>query len=167
VITVARAEIADQELEPVPGFIESAFNPLVYHAAAACLRGREFDGSRIAVVVSSLIGDSTTTTLASKLLVGGQVHNAILFMQATANAVLGFLSREFDLTGPLLSLSTVDDDLLDTAELLLTDPELDAVLLLTVELAADARTEAVYRLLGRTSPTDDGASALLLERDPQ
>ena len=33
-ITVARAEIA-QELEPVPGFIESAFNPLVYHAAAA------------------------------------------------------------------------------------------------------------------------------------
>jgi hypothetical protein len=165
-ITVARAATAG-ELEPVPGFIESAFNPLVYHAAVQCLRGREFDGSRLAVVVSSLIGDATTTGLASRLLADGQVHNAILFMQATTNAVLGFLSREFDLTGPLLSLSTVDDDPLDTAELLLTDPELDAVLLLTVELAADERTEAVYRLLGRTPPTTDGASALLLERDPQ
>ncbi|MFI9384496.1 hypothetical protein [Kutzneria sp. NPDC052558] len=165
-ITVARAEAAG-ELEPVPGFIESAFNPLVYHAAVACLRGREFDGSRLAVVVSSLIGDATTTGLASRLLVGGQAHNAILFMQATANAVLGFLSRELDLTGPLLSMSTVDEDPLDTAELLLADPELDAVLLLSVELAADDRTEAVYRLLGRTPPTTDGASALLLEREPQ
>ena len=165
-ITVARAEAAG-DLEPVPGFIVSAFNPLVHHTAAECLRGREFDGSRVAVVVSSLVGDSTTTGLASRLLVDGQVHNAILFMQATANAVLGFLSREFDLTGPLLSVSTVDDDPLDTAELLLDDPELDAVLLLTVELAADERTAAVYRLLGRTPPTTDGASALLLERDPQ
>lgn len=165
-ITVASADIAG-DLEPVPGFIESAFNPLVYHAAAECLRGREFDGARLAVVVSSLVGDSTTTGLASRLLVAGQVHNAILFMQATANAVLGFLSREFDLTGPLLSLSTVDEDPLDTAELLLTDPELDAVLLLSVELAADARTAAAYRRLGRTPPTTDGASAHLLERDPQ
>jgi hypothetical protein len=165
-IAVASAELSGS-LEPVPGFIESNFNPLVYHAAAECLRGREFDGSRLAVVVCSLIGDSTTTGLASKLLVDGQVHNAILFMQATANAVLGYLSREFDLTGPLLSLSTVDDDPLDTAELLLADPELDAVLLLTVELAADERTAAVFRLLGRTPPTTDGASALLLERDPQ
>jgi hypothetical protein len=166
VIAVASAELSGS-LEPVPGFIESNFNPLVYHAAAQCLRGREFDGSRLAVVVCSLIGDATTTGLASKLLVEGQVHNAILFMQATANAVLGYLSREFDLTGPLLSMSTVDDDPLDTAELLLADPELDAVLLLTVELAADERTAAVYRLLGRTPPTTDGASALLLERDPQ
>jgi hypothetical protein len=113
VIAVASAELSGS-LEPVPGFIESNFNPLVYHAAAQCLRG-----------------------------------------------------RELNLTGPLLSMSTVDDDPLDTAELLLADPELDAVLLLTVELAADERTAAVYRLLGRTPPTTDGASALLLERDPQ
>jgi len=166
VIAVARVELSGP-LEPVPGFIESNFNPLVYNAAAQCLHGQEFDGSRLAVVVCSLVGDSTTTGLASKLLVAGQVHNAILFMQATANAVLGYLSREFDLTGPLFSLSTLDDDPLDTAELLLTDPELDAVLLLTVELAADERTAAAYRLLGRTPPTTDGASALLLERDPQ
>jgi hypothetical protein len=165
-ITVAQAATAG-ELEPVPGFIESTYNPLIYHAALQCLRGREFDGSRLAVVVSSLVGDSATTGLASRLLVDGQVHNAILFMQATTNAVLGFLSRELVLTGPLLSVSTVDDDPLDTAELLLADPELDAVLLLTVELAADERTAAVYRLLGRTPPTTDGASALLLERDPQ
>jgi hypothetical protein len=165
-ITVASADVSGQ-LEPVPGFIESEFNPLIYHAAVECLRGREFDGSRVAVVVSSLIGDATTTGLASRLLVDGQVHNAILFMQATANAVLGFLSRELALTGSLFSMSTVDDDPLDTAELLLTDPELDAVLLLTVELAADERTAAVYRLLGRTPPTIDGASALLLERQPQ
>lgn len=165
-IAVASAELSGT-LEPVPGFIESNFNPLVYHAAVECLYGREFDGSRLAVVLCSLVGDSTTTGLASKLLVEGQVHNAILFMQATANAVLGYLSREFDLTGPLLSMSIVDDDPLDTAELLLADPELDAVLLLTVELAADERTAAAYRLLGRTPPTTDGASALLLERDPQ
>src|SRR5206468_149330 len=63
-ITVAGVELSDAAgLEPVPGFIESTFNPLVYHAAAQCLRGREFDGSRLAVVVASLVGDSTTTGL--------------------------------------------------------------------------------------------------------
>ena len=163
-ITVSGAEIA--ELEPVPGFVESTFNPMLYHVASSFLIGREYDGARIAVLVASVAGDATTTDLASRLLIQGQVHNALLFMQATANAVLGYLSKEFGLTGPLLSVSTPDEDLTDTAELLLADPELDAVLLVTVELAATERTAAAYRAMGRTPPLQDSATARLLEREP-
>jgi hypothetical protein len=162
-ITVSGEQVA--ELEAVPGFVESTFNPMLYHVASSCLTGREYDGSRVAVLVASLAGDATTTDLASRLLVDGQVHNALLFMQATANAVLGYLSKEFGLTGPLLSVSTMDDDLTDTAELLLADPELDAVLLVTVELAANGRTAAAHRALGRTPPLQDSATARLLERE--
>ncbi|AHH95624.1 hypothetical protein GCM10010174_78130 [Kutzneria viridogrisea] len=158
------------DLPAVPGFIESTFNPLVHHVATNCLAGQDIPGDRLAVVLGSLVGDCTTTDLASRLLVQGQVHNALLFMQATANAVLGYLSREFDITGPLLALSTMDgmdDELLDTAELLLADPGLDAVLVLGVELVPTERAAHALSLLPATAPRHDLAIALLLERHPE
>jgi hypothetical protein len=100
-------------------------------------------------------------------MIGGQVHNSLLFMQATANAVLGYLSREFAITGPLLALSTVDElgsQLLAAADLLLDDPELDRVLVVGVELAGTDRTSAAYRELRRSPPTHDLAVALLIDR---
>jgi len=154
---------------PVAGFVESAFSPLVYQTVERCLTARPGDGSRTAIVLASTVGDATTLDLGSRLLVAGQVHNPLLFMQSTANAILGMLSREFAITGPLLCLSAATDlagELLSTAELLLDDEDLDRVVLIGVELAATERTTAAYRhLRGIGPPATDLAVAIVLDRD--
>ena len=153
---------------PVPGFVESAFNPLVYQAVQRCLAAREADGARTAIVLASTMGDSTTLDLGSRRLVDGQVHNALLFMQSTANAILGQISREFAITGPLMSVSAhgdLADTLLATAELLLKDGEVDTVVLVGVELTGTERTTAAHRELGTEPPAADLAVAVLLDRD--
>ncbi|MFI0774465.1 hypothetical protein [Streptomyces sp. NPDC021212] len=155
---------------PVSGFVESAFNPLVHQAVERCLTARPGDGSRTAMVLASTMGDATTLDVGSRLLVAGQVHNPLLFMQSTANAILGLLSRDFAITGPLLCLSTVADlagELLATAEILLEDEELERVVLVGVELTATERTAAAYRALGHEPPGEDRAVAIVLDRgDP-
>ncbi|WP_338898922.1 hypothetical protein WBG99_27785 [Streptomyces sp. TG1A-60] len=150
----------DIPLPRLPGFVESAFSPLAYEVAARCLTERPGDGSRTAVALASLMGDTTTADLASRRMVSGRVHNPLLFMQATPNSVLGHISREFRITGQMVSLSTLDDpvtELLAMADLLLEDPELDRVLVLGVELGGGERPAAVHRDLsaGRGSPVPD------------
>ncbi|MGW3571710.1 hypothetical protein ACWDSL_48900 [Streptomyces sp. NPDC000941] len=135
----------DLPLPRLPGFVESSFSPLAYEVSRQCLTERPGDGSRTAVALASLMGDTTTADLASRRMVSGQVHNPLLFMQATANSVLGYTSREFGITGQTFSLSTLDDpvtELLAMADLLLEDPELDRVLVLGVELGGGERREA-------------------------
>ncbi|MER6140595.1 hypothetical protein ABT174_11095 [Streptomyces sparsogenes] len=126
-------------LPRLPGFVESSFSPLAYEVGSRCLTRQPGDGSRTAVALASLMGDTTTADLASRRVISGQVHNPLLFMQATANSILGYLSREFGITGQTFSLSTLDDplaELLAVADLLLEDPDLDRVLVLGVELGA-------------------------------
>ncbi|MFF7839262.1 hypothetical protein ACFZC6_10655 [Streptomyces ossamyceticus] len=165
----------DIALPRLPGFVESAFSPLAYEVAARCLTACPGDGSRTAVALASLMGDTTTADLASTRMVSGRVHNPLLFMQATPNSVLGHLSREFGITGQMFSLSTLDDpvtELLAMADLLLEDPELDRVLVLGVELGGGERVAAVHRELtaedGRPVPdlpeSAGLAAALLLTR---
>ncbi|WP_225859158.1 hypothetical protein [Streptomyces albicerus] len=135
----------DIPLPRLPGFVESAFSPLAYEVSRQCLTERPGDGSRTAVALAGLMGDTTTADLASRRMVSGRVHNPLLFMQATANSVLGHTSREFGITGQMVSLSTLDDpvtELLAMADLLLEDPELDRVLVLGVELGGDERGDA-------------------------
>ncbi|MDX3227645.1 hypothetical protein [Streptomyces sp. ME19-01-6] len=132
----------DLALPRLPGFVESAFSPLAYEVSRQCLTERPGDGSRTAVALASLMGDTTTADLASRRMVLGQVHNPLLFMQATANSVLGYTSREFGITGQTFSLSTLEDpvtELLAMADLLLEDRELDRVLVLGVELGRGHR----------------------------
>jgi hypothetical protein len=162
------AALSDSSAPPVPGFVESAFSPLVYQAVERCLTARPGDGARTAMVLASMVGDAATLDLGSRLLVAGQVDNALLFMQSTPNAVLGWLSREFAITGPLIALSTLDDlagELLATAELLLEDEELDRVVLVGVELTGTERTAAAHRELGSAPPGADLAVAIVLDRD--
>ncbi|HKS46148.1 MAG TPA: beta-ketoacyl synthase N-terminal-like domain-containing protein [Amycolatopsis sp.] len=161
---------ADASAPPVPGFVESTFNPLVYQVAQRCLSACPGDGARTAVVLASMMGDATTLDLGSRRLAAGQAHNPLLFMQSTANAVLGHISREFGITGPLLSLSTLDDlagELFATARVLLEDGELDRVLLIGVELAGTARTTAAHRELGTEPPSADRAVAIVIDRDDE
>lgn len=165
----------DIPLPRLPGFVESAFSPLAYEASRLCLAERPGDGSRTAVALASTAGDTTTADLASRRMVSGRVHNPLLFMQATPNSVLGYLSREFGITGQMFSLSTLDDpvtELLSMADLLLEDPEVDRVLALGVELGGSERLAAVYEELAdghghpaQALPADAGlAAAVLLGR---
>lgn len=161
------AAVSDASAPPVPGFVDSPFSPLVHQAVTRCLSARPGDGARTAVVLGSAMGDAATLDAGSRLLVAGQVHNALLFMQSTANAVLGRISCDFGITGPLLSLSAAGDladELLDAAELLLEDEELDRVVVVGVELAATKRTAAAHRGLGTVPPAADLAVAVLVER---
>ncbi|MGI5195107.1 hypothetical protein ACQEVY_15945 [Streptomyces sp. CA-288835] len=153
---------ADIPLPRLPGFVESAFSPLAFDVSRQCLTERPGDGARTAVVLATLMGDTTTADLASQRMVSGRVHNPLLFMQATANAVLGYTSQEFGITGQTFSLSTLDDpvaELLAMADLLLEDPELDRVLVLGVELGGSERLAAMYQELvadsGRPAPVPD------------
>lgn len=168
---------SDIALPKLPGFVESAFSPLAYEVAARCLTERPGDGDRTAVALASLTGDTTTADLASSRMVSGRVHNPLLFMQATANSVLGHMSREFGITGQMLSISTLTDpltELLDMADLLLEeDQELDRVLVLAVELGGGERVAALHRELtaeygGRPTaalpPSSGLAAAVLLGR---
>lgn len=160
--------ITANRADPVPGFVESTFNPLVHEVARRCLAEQPGDGTRTALLLGSTVGDSGTTDLASRLMIGGQVSNPLLFMQATANAILGYLSKEFGITGPLIAMSALTDlgsALLDTANILLDDEELDRVLVVGVEQAGSDRTTAVCRELGLTEPAEDFAVALLIDRD--
>jgi len=160
--------ITANRADPVPGFVESTFNPLIHEVARRCLAERPGDGTRTALLLGSTVGDSGTTDLASRLMIGGQVSNPLLFMQATANAILGYLSKEFGITGPLIAMSALTDlgsALLDTANVLLDDEELDRVLVVGVELAGSDRTTAFCLELGLEQPTEDFAVALLIDRD--
>lgn len=160
--------ITANRADPVPGFVESTFNPLVHEVARRCLAERPGDGTRTALLLGSTVGDSGTTDLASRLMIGGQVSNPLLFMQATANAILGYLSKEFGITGPLIAMSALTDlgsALLDTANVLLDDEELDRVLVVGVEQAGSDRTTAVCRELGLAEPAEDFAVAVLIDRD--
>ncbi|GAA2649810.1 hypothetical protein [Streptomyces vastus] len=169
------ADTTDIPLPRLPGFVESAFSPLAYEVSRQCLTERPGDGARTAVALATLMGDTTTADLASRRMVSGRVHNPLLFMQATANAVLGCTSQEFGITGQMFSLSTLDDpvaELLAMADLLLEDPELDRVLVLGAELGGGERLAAAYRELaadsGRPVPdlpaTAGLAAAVLLGR---
>ena len=164
------AAIADASAPPVPGFIESAFNPLVYDAFRQCLAEAPGDGARTAFVLASTMGDAATLDLGSRKLVAGEASSPLLFMQSTANAILGRLGIDFHVTGPLIALSCVGDlaaDLLATADVLLADGEVDRVVLVGVELAGTERTTAAHRELGTCPPTADLAVAILLERGDQ
>ncbi|WP_055529423.1 hypothetical protein [Streptomyces graminilatus] len=168
----------DIELPKLPGFVESAFSPLAYEVSDRCLTARPGDGDRTAVVLAGLAGDTTTADLASSRMVSGRVHNPLLFMQATANSVLGHMSREFGITGQMFSISTFTDaltELLAMADLLLEDPELERVLVLAVELGGGERVTAVHRELAATNsehavpdlPESAGLAAALLLGRPE
>ncbi|MFG2298612.1 beta-ketoacyl synthase N-terminal-like domain-containing protein [Streptomyces sp. NPDC048603] len=170
------------ELPVVPGFVASAFNPLVRETVRRCLGepgtpespnalvGPHPDST--AVVLTTVAGDATTSDLASQKLVSGRVHNPLLFFQSVTTSIVGHLCIEYGLTGAvncIASDSGAGEAALEAAALLLRDATVDQVLVIGVELAANPRTEAAFaHLAARGSatepPADDLAVALLLRR---
>ncbi|WP_035804594.1 beta-ketoacyl-[acyl-carrier-protein] synthase family protein [Kitasatospora mediocidica] len=170
---------APVELPNVAGFVTSRFSPLVVAVAEACLgepgSGRDLvagRGERTAMVLATAGGDHTTTDVATQRMVAGQVHSPLLFFQSVTTSVLGHLAKRYGITGPISCVSAgagLAPEALRVADILLDDEELDQVLLVGVELAANERVDWVQgRLDGAYPlgplPRGDAAVALLLRR---
>jgi hypothetical protein len=171
-----------EELPGVPGFVVSAFNPLVRETVRRCLgepgtpdapnplTGPFPDST--AIVLGTVAADATTSDTASQKLLAGRVHNPLLFFQSVTTSIVGHLAIEYGLTGPIHCIAAddkADTIALDAAALLLLDDTIDQVLVIGVELAANPRTSAAFARLadlghdGRP-PAADLAAALLLRR---
>jgi hypothetical protein len=152
---------------PVPGFIESPFNPLVNLVLREAIGDRDVRRDT-GVLLGSVAGDGGTADLASRNLVTGRVRNPLLFYQSIPNSILGYVSREFGITGPMACVAgagALYPDLLEMADLWLDRPGLRRVLVVDVELAGNPRSRAAY-----AGPGDgelDAAVALVLAREPE
>ncbi|BBC32266.1 hypothetical protein SGFS_035600 [Streptomyces graminofaciens] len=171
-----------EELPGVPGFVVSAFNPLVRETVRRCLgepgtpdapnplTGPFPDST--AIVLATVAADATTSDTASQKLIAGRVHNPLLFFQSVTTSIVGHLAIEYGLTGPIHCMAAddgADSTALDAATLLLLDDTIDQVLVIGVELAANPRTAAAFEQLAALGhdgrpPAADLAVALLLRR---
>jgi hypothetical protein len=157
------------ELTAVPGFIESGFNPLVQQCFAPHFaNGKVKDPRRLAVVLGSTFGDTTTADLASMNLLQGKIHNALLFYQSVPNSILGYLSREQNLTEMFTCFAGYGHTAyagLSLAELYLGMDSVEQVLVIGVETRSD-RADEMFAWLNADEPGDDSfdwAVSLLVE----
>ncbi|WP_128657358.1 beta-ketoacyl synthase chain length factor, partial [Paenibacillus sp. 598K] len=153
----------------VPGFIESAFPPLVYQMIRSHMdSGNVRDPARLAIVLASALGDTGTSDRASRNLLAGQVHNPLLFYQSVPNSILGYAARQYGLTGLMTTLAHAGDGLsalLEMAMLYSELPDVEQVLVIGVELRSDRADELLAELTeGDAMRACDHAVALLLER---
>lgn len=172
---------APVELPRVTGFVTSRFSPLVHSVATECLGapGSADDligpaGPRTGTVLATMFGDTVTLDTATRRLTEGQVHSPLLFFQSVTTSILGRLGQSYGITGPVECLSVARDgagEALAAADLMLDQDDVDQVLLVAVELAANERATWIHR---RTTgpdgpdplPDGDCAVALLLTRTP-
>jgi hypothetical protein len=157
---------------PVPGFIESQFNPLVYAVVKQCLSSwGPGEGAGTAIVLGSGLGDTTTADVASQNVAKGHVHNPLLFYQSVPTSILGYVTREFGITGPISCVAggELSTSMLEMADLLLEDEAIHQVLVLGLELQLNPRTARVRELQGAGGGGErdaDVAVGLLLRRVP-
>lgn len=128
---------ADSEVPPLAGFIESAFSPLLAAVAARALRRRPrpaVPGAVTAVVMVTALGDTTSATRVAAAVDAGMRVSPLLFFQSVPNAVAGYLSARWDLTGPVVCVSGLSAGL-GIAALLIDDADADDALVIRVDLA--------------------------------
>ncbi|MBM7776064.1 uncharacterized protein (TIGR00369 family) [Actinokineospora baliensis] len=160
---------APVELEPVRGYAKSRFGPLVFDVARRCLaEAGAVDGSRTAIVLATLFGDTFTADEATKGLAGGGTPDPVFFFQSANSSILGHLSRAYGITGPMVCVSGVADlavEAMRSARLLLDTGAADVVLVIGADLAPNARAAAIAGALGLSGvPAGDVAAGLLVRR---
>lgn len=151
---------------PVPGFIYSNFNPLAYHAVRLLLDQQPIsDGDRTALLLGSLYGDTTTLDMTSDGLVSGtNKQNPLMFFQSVPNSIMGYIAKQYRITGPAACLSCsndVLDELLDMADLLIRFHGMERVLLIGITLSGSGRADYLHG-----HALTDAAVALAVEPSP-
>ena len=127
----------DDEAPSLPGFIESAFSPLLAEVAARALGRRPeptVPGAVTAIVIVTALGDVTSATRVAAAVDAGQRVSPLLFFQSVPNAVAGYLAARWDLTGPVVCVSGMNAGL-DIAALLVDDADADEALVVSIDLA--------------------------------
>lgn len=144
---------AEVPLPNVPGFVASPFINLTKHTQTACLAtvaGLYPPPAPIGVVLASVLGDTATADRASQAVAAGHVPQPLLFYQSVPVSVLGRVSIEFPLTGPLVSVTGGPDlcaGTVETAELLLRDGGVERVLVTYVDAGGGPWRDSAARTL--------------------
>ncbi|WP_433616666.1 hypothetical protein ACQP2P_15440 [Dactylosporangium sp. CA-139114] len=139
------------DLPMLHGFFESRFNPLVARAMVGCLdtvSGKDF--SSLGVVLSTVLGDTTTADRASAAVGARRRPQPVLFYQSVPTSVLGHVSTRYGITGPMLCVSGTSDlfeDAMESGELLLLEPDVTQILFIYVDIATEHRPHELLRLL--------------------
>ncbi|TDD57631.1 hypothetical protein E1263_22845 [Kribbella antibiotica] len=125
-------EPGDDAPAGVPGFVESAFNPLAAAAAERCLeRAGEVVGPNKTVgVVLETAGDRVSAAAVERLVALGKRVGPLFFFQSVPNSIAGWIAAKWDLRGPVVC---VTDGGLDEAAVLIGDGDADLVLIVRVE----------------------------------
>ncbi|MFE2099578.1 MULTISPECIES: ketosynthase [unclassified Streptomyces] len=175
--TAGATTVEPAEPGRVPGFVESAFSPLIKAVVDRCLAdvtgGETFgeEGARTGLVLATLFGDTVTADLGSKLLTSGRVANPLLFYQSVPTTILGVVARDYAITGPTTCVALRGDlrgEALDLVDMILDDG-MDQVLLIGIDLATESRPLSAHAQLTDAGPhTDvvrvDTAVAFLIRR---
>jgi hypothetical protein len=143
--------------EPVPGFVESAFNPTVFELCRQLLASGAVQPAATGIVLTSLHGDATTADVASRRLLEGKRRNPLLFYQSVPSSILGYVSAMYGITGPMLTLGGGDDvfeESLRLVAVMLACASLRSILLLGVAIPTTLRVQALYRMRGYLVPSD-------------
>ncbi len=136
--------------------MHSTFAPVVVAVAQRCLRRRYGSAPvptevRTALVLVSASGDRASAEHVRATVEAGGRVGPLFFFQSVPNSVAGHVAARWGLRGPVVCLSPTGDPRADgtaEADLLLHDGDADEVLLILIEQAPDAPTEAVAVLLG-------------------
>ncbi len=150
---------------PLPGFVHSSFSPLVAAVAERCLarehRSAPADparGERTATVLVSRYGDVTSAVLLAEAVDAGTRVAPLLFYQAVPNAVAGYLTARWGLTGPVVCVSPVGDAMaegLAVARGLIEDGDADEALIVVAEQCSETGADGVH------SGHDEAAAVLV------
>ncbi|MEU7808278.1 beta-ketoacyl synthase chain length factor [Micromonospora chalcea] len=141
----------------VPGFVHSAFAPLVVAVAERCLARRYGTGplppgNATAVVLVSAGGDTASAAHVRAAVAAGDRIGPLFFFQSVPNSVAGHVAARWGLDGPVVCLSPTGDARAEgeaEADLLLHDGDAAQALLILIELAPDGTPgEATAVLLG-------------------
>lgn len=113
----------------VPGFVDSAFSPMVAAAAERCLERVGTAGALTGIVIESA-GDRVSADRVRQLVAVGKRVGPLQFFQSVPNSIAGWIAAKWDLRGPVVC---VTDCGLDEAALLIGDGDAELVLVVRVE----------------------------------
>ena len=147
----------DGPAPPLPGFVYSSFSPLVAAVADRCLARSHpaapadpARGGRTATVLVSGCGDVTSAVLVADAVDAGRRVAPLLFYQAVPNAVAGYLTARWGLTGPVVCVSPVGDPMTEgmaVAAGLIEDGDADEALIVAVEQADGSGVDSASAVL--------------------
>jgi hypothetical protein len=150
----------DGEPPVVPGFVLSAFNPLVAAVADRCLTEHYAkppeppgDRQRTGLVLVSRGGDRVSAEHVRQTVAGGNRLGPLFFFQSVPNSIAGYVAARWGLGGPVVCISPVGPPVAEgiaEATLLMSDGDAEEVLLVIAEQAAtegDSAVDCAHALL--------------------